>query len=70
MATHRIHVHPSAPLEAVNADLVIDVSSDDQKLGELRISRGTIDWAPRASKIPISLSWEAFDRLMKSASES
>jgi hypothetical protein len=69
MATHRIHVHPSAPLEAVNADLIIDVSSDDHKLGELRISRGTIDWAHRNAKVPVSLSWEQFDELMQSAAD-
>ncbi|HUW04433.1 MAG TPA: hypothetical protein VMW08_18935 [Acidimicrobiales bacterium] len=65
MAKHRIHIQPSTALEVVNADLVIEVVSDDHKLGELRISRGTIDWAPHKFKTPISMSWETFDDVMR-----
>ena len=65
MATHRIHIQPSTALEVVNADLVIEVVSDDHKLGELRISRGTIDWSPHKFKNPISMSWETFDGVMR-----
>ena len=69
MAIHRIHIKPSTALEVVNTDLVIEVSSDDHKLGELRISRGTIDWAPHKFKNPISLPWEKFDQVMRSAAD-
>lgn len=65
MATHRITVHPSKPLAVDSADLVIEVTSGDLKLGELRISRGSIDWAPRGSAHPRRLEWEDFDQLMK-----
>ncbi|MEX2294026.1 MAG: hypothetical protein WD691_09595 [Acidimicrobiales bacterium] len=65
MATHRITVHPSKPLAVEYADLVIEVASDDQKLGELRISRGSIDWVPRAHASSFSLEWEEFDRVMQ-----
>lgn len=65
MATHRITVHPSKPLAVDSADLVIEVTSGDQKLGELRISRGTIDWAPRAHASARWLEWEEFDRVMQ-----
>jgi hypothetical protein len=49
----------------LSADVVFEIRSDDEKLGELRISRGTIDWAPMNAKIPIRLTWEQFDRLMR-----
>jgi len=65
MATHKITVHPSKPLAVDSADLVIEVTSSDQKLGELRISRGSIDWAPRAHAHARTLGWEEFDQLMQ-----
>ena len=58
MATHRITVHPSKPLAVDSADLVIEVTSAEQKLGELRISRGSIDWVPRAHASARWLEWE------------
>jgi hypothetical protein len=69
MAEHRITVHPSKPLEVNAADLVIEVTSDGAKLGELRVSRGTIDWAPKNHSYGISLTWEQFDKLMREMSE-
>jgi hypothetical protein len=65
MSTHRITVHPSHPLVVESADLVIEVYSDEVKLGELRVSRGSIDWAPRSHAHPRRLEWERFDELMR-----
>ena len=45
--------------------MAIEVTSGDQKLGELRISRGSIDWAPRAHASARWLEWEEFDQLMQ-----
>ena len=42
--------------------MVFEIRSDDEKLGELRISRGTFDWAQSNANIPIQLTWEQFDR--------
>lgn len=67
MAEHRITVHPSKPLEVASADLVIEVARDGAKLGELRVSRGSIDWVPRNHSYPCSVSWEQFDQLMRNA---
>jgi hypothetical protein len=64
MAEHRITVHPSRPFEVQSADLVVEIFSDESKLGELRISRGSIDWVARGHHRPVSKSWEAFARLM------
>jgi hypothetical protein len=65
MPEHRITVHPSRPLEVEAADLVIEVVADDMKFGELRVSRGSIDWVPRSSRKPIVMEWEKFDAVMR-----
>lgn len=52
----------------LHADVVFDIRSDEEKLGTLRISQGTIDWSPTNAKIPVKLSWEQFDRLMREQS--
>ena len=49
----------------LHADVVFEIRSDGEKLGELRISKGTIDWAPSNAKVPYRRSWEQFDRLMR-----
>jgi len=64
MPEHRITVHPSLPLEVNAADLVVVVDSDGSKLGELRISRGSIDWYRRGTQYGTSMTWEAFAELM------
>ena len=41
------------------------VRGDGEKLGELRVSKGTLDWAPMSAKIPVRMTWEQFDRFMR-----
>jgi len=48
-----------------NADATISVWSDDELLGELRVSRGTIDWRPGHRSTVFTLDWERFDALMR-----
>lgn len=49
----------------VNADVVFAVKSDGEKLGELRVSKGTIDWRPANKQRIVALTWEQFDKLMR-----
>jgi hypothetical protein len=49
----------------VNKDVVISVYSDGEKLGEVRLSRGTIDWKPKKGQRNISMDWERFDEVMR-----
>lgn len=71
MPKHTITLHPSRPMEVVSADVVIEVDSDGKKLGELWISRGTIDWRPSGrTYASTSITWEQFDRVMQAASVS
>jgi hypothetical protein len=64
MARHAITM--SLPTGVViNADVVFSIAGDGQKLGELHISKGTVDWRPaHAKKIEYRLSWERFAALM------
>ena len=46
MATHELSLSvPSGEIH--NGDVIVTVHSDGVKLGELRVSRGSIDWKPR-----------------------
>jgi hypothetical protein len=64
MPQHRITVTPSRPLHVENTDLIIEIYADESKYGELRVSRGSIDWAPRHHHFGKRLEWEEFNDLM------
>ena len=64
MPTHKLEIS-LPPKVILNSDVVIDVHSDDAKLGELRISRGSIDWIPGKHQASFRLSWERFDEVMR-----
>jgi hypothetical protein len=64
MAHHDVEMSIPTTKMVLHADVVFEVRSDDEKLGELRISQGTIDWIPRRAQISVSLTWEQFDRIM------
>jgi len=62
--THKLEI-ALPPKVILNSDVVIDVHSDDAKLGELRISRGSIDWVPGKHQALFRMSWERFDEVMR-----
>jgi hypothetical protein len=64
MARHDIEVELPAR-RILNTDLRVTVNSDGTRLGELRISRGTIDWRPANRQKPISMRWETFAKLVE-----
>jgi CRISPR/Cas system-associated protein Csm6 len=55
---------PTKPLK--NVDTTIAVWSDDEKLGEMRISRGSLDWRSARKKTAKSISWERLAELLDS----
>ena len=64
MPIHEIHMSlPSASV--VNTDVEIKVFSDGVKLGELHVSKGSVDWLPARRPIEIRLSWEKFAQVME-----
>jgi hypothetical protein len=64
MAKHELEI--TVPPKAIlNSDVVITVVEDDEKLGELRISRGSVDWIPGRAHTTYRLAWARFDQLMR-----
>lgn len=64
MPEHRVTV-TSPKREVGNSDSVYRVYDDDGKIGELRISRGGVEWWPRDAKRGKLLSWEQFSSKMR-----
>jgi hypothetical protein len=64
MARHEIEANFPAH-QVLNTDLSVVVTSDGRRLGELTISRGSIDWRPSKRHAAVQLRWEQFDRLME-----
>jgi hypothetical protein len=63
MATHKINVKLPAT-DVMNVDVTFVVHRDNAKLGELHVSRGSIDWKPANARGPIRKSWAKFNELM------
>lgn len=63
MPKHKVLVSIPAK-EVVNSDVVFEIFGNDSKLGELRISKGGLDYYGRNKKNPTTLSWDQFDKLM------
>ncbi len=59
MPEHRVIVR-APPRELGNSDVVYEVFADGEKFGELRISRGGVDWWPRDARRGELLTWEQF----------
>ncbi len=57
MPRHHIEISlPTKPLK--NVDTTIAVWSDGEKLGEMRISRGSLDWIPAGAQTHRRITWE------------
>lgn len=65
MPKHDVEMSIPTTKMVLHADVVFEVRSDEEKLGDLHVSQGSIDWYPRNARQPTTLSWEQFDRLMQ-----
>jgi hypothetical protein len=65
MPRHDVEMSIPTSKVVLHADVVFEVRSDGEKLGELRISQGGIDSRPGNAKIPSKLTWERFNRIME-----
>ena len=63
MAIHRINAK-LPKMDVANVDVTFIVYSDNAKLGELHVSKGSIDWKPAHARTPIKKRWAQFDDLM------
>jgi hypothetical protein len=64
MPRHDIEVE-IPPKVVLNSDVRFVVRSDGIKLGELRVSRGSVAWVPGHSPQEIHVVWEQFDEMMR-----
>ena len=68
---HSIGLKLSKTIEVQNSDVVIVVKKDNDKLGTLTLSKGSIDWLPKhaksGKKSETQLSWTEFAALMEGA---
>jgi len=53
----------------INRDVVFTVQKNGRKLGELKISKGSIDWKPFNSQYTHYMSWGDFAKLMSDGGE-
>jgi hypothetical protein len=65
MPKHDVEMSIPTSKVVLHADVVFEVRSDGEKLGELRVSQGGVDWLPGNAKISAKLTWERFNRLME-----
>ena len=66
MAKHNVYFElPSSELGQAAAKFAIYENGD--KLGEITISRGALEYYPANKQIPIKLGWGRFDKLMRSS---
>jgi hypothetical protein len=53
-------------MDLKSKDVVLVVSNERGKMGELRISKGSVDWWPvRNRETPTTLKWERFAEVME-----
>lgn len=64
MPSHDVDVKVPAHMIA-HADVSIFVKSDGALLGELRISKGSLDWRPAKHQHSCKMLWEKFAALME-----
>ncbi len=68
MPRHHIEISlPTKPLK--NVDTTIAVWSGGEKLGEMRISKGSLDWVPAGAQKPRRISWEDLAYLLNNRKE-
>jgi hypothetical protein len=64
MAAHEVNVNLPTRF-VLHSDVTFEVWSNDAKLGELQVSKGTIDWLPGNGRTRYRMRWERFSELMK-----
>jgi nitrogen fixation protein FixH len=64
MAKHDISFRlPARPIK--NTDATFKVHSDDELLGTLKVSRGSLEWSPANARKGYHINWEDFNVLMQ-----
>jgi hypothetical protein len=51
--------------ELGNADIQFNVKRDGQKVGTLKVSKGSLVWVPKDNTYGYKMGWSQFDSLMQ-----
>jgi hypothetical protein len=63
MPTHDVTVDLPTRM-VLHSDVKFVVWSDEEKLGELQVSKGSIDWIPGNARTRYHMEWEKFHETM------
>jgi len=55
--------------EVTKSDVTFVVKRNNRKLGELRVSKGNLQWYTGSGRRPYQISWKLFDEIMKKGGE-
>lgn len=62
---HKVKLNVRIP-ELGKIDTCFEIYSNGKKLGELKISKGGVDYTPAGKQIPIKKNWAKIHKLMTS----
>lgn len=65
MATHNVIMRQPRD-KIVNSDVVFVIKEGDKKLGELHVSKGSIEWKPSNGRFKRRMRWSKFAEFMES----
>jgi hypothetical protein len=65
MPRHEVELEVPQVVTVLHRDVTLRVWEDDELLGTLRLSKGSIDWRPRAARYVRRMSWSKFDKVME-----
>jgi len=65
MPAHEIELEIPQVVNVLHKDVKLFVWEDDELLGTLHISRGSIDWRPRKAHYVRRMGWAKFDDVME-----
>jgi hypothetical protein len=64
MAKHEVKLRLNQGITIEHVDATFPVWSDDEFLGRLRVSKGSVDWQPAHGHMVYRLGWEKFADMM------
>jgi hypothetical protein len=64
MATHKVTMRQPTEIE-VNADVEFVIRENGRKIGELHVSKGSIEWLPSNGRYKRRMRWSKFAELMR-----
>ena len=64
MPTHEVTVEIPTGI-VLRSDVKFEIWSDEDKLGELLVSKGSVDWIPGKAHTRYQMEWEKLDEVMQ-----